>query len=83
MINSTIGRQGEIALPDEVRERYGFVPDAPIRIIETSTGILIVPLTDAPMSPELEQELLAWQSLGAETWDMFPYVDDDAQRIPE
>ena len=72
MINSTVGHQGEIALPDEVRDRYGFMPDTPIRIIETSTGILIIPLTDAPMNPELEQELLAWQSLGAETWDIFP-----------
>lgn len=50
MIHSTIGHEGEIALPDEVRDRYGFLPDTPIRIIETSTGILIVPMTDELMS---------------------------------
>ncbi|MFN8496725.1 MAG: hypothetical protein U0641_02630 [Anaerolineae bacterium] len=77
MINSTIGHQGEIALPDDVRNRYGFLPDTPIRIIETSTGILIVPLTDEPMSQELKEELAAWQELSTETWDMFSYSDND------
>ena len=77
MINSTIGHQGEIALPDDVRNRYGFLPDTPIRIIETSTGILIVPLTDEPMSHELKKELAAWQELSTETWDMFSYSDND------
>ncbi|MFN8473301.1 MAG: AbrB/MazE/SpoVT family DNA-binding domain-containing protein [Anaerolineae bacterium] len=77
MLSSTIGRHGEIALPDEVRERYGFAPNTPIRIIETSTGILIVPMTDEPMSQQLEQELAAWQSVSAESWEMFSYSDDN------
>ncbi|MFN8485725.1 MAG: hypothetical protein U0768_22005 [Anaerolineae bacterium] len=77
MIHSTIGHEGEIALPDEVRDRYGFLPDTPIRIIETSTGILIVPMTDESMSQQLAQELADWQSLGTESWDMFSYSDND------
>ena len=77
MIHSTIGHEGEIALPDEVRDRYGLLPDTPIRIIETSTGILIVPMTDESMSQQLAQELADWQSLGTESWDMFSYSDND------
>jgi bifunctional DNA-binding transcriptional regulator/antitoxin component of YhaV-PrlF toxin-antitoxin module len=66
----TVGRGGEIALPESVRERYGLTPDTPVRVIETRPGIPIVPLTNAPMSPEMTQELAEWQSLSAEAWDM-------------
>ena len=76
MIQATVGRQGEIALPDEVREPHGLVPDTPLRIIETRTGILIVPLTDAPMSEDLAQELAFWQSAGLDAWGAFPYEDE-------
>ena len=72
----TIKNDGQITLPDEVRSRYGLRPDTPIRLIETRTGILLVPLTSEPMSAELAQELSEWQSLSAETWDMFPYQDE-------
>lgn len=76
MIHATVGREGEIALPDEVRERHGLVPDTPLRIIETRTGILIVPLTEEPPSEDLAQELALWQSAGLETWNLFPYEDE-------
>jgi bifunctional DNA-binding transcriptional regulator/antitoxin component of YhaV-PrlF toxin-antitoxin module len=59
-----------------VRDRYGLAPDTPVRIVETRSGILLVPLTDEPMSAELEQELEEWQSLSLQTWTMFPYEDD-------
>ena len=72
----TIESGGQITLPDEVRSRYGLIPDTPIRVVETRTGILLVPLTGEPMSTELAQELSEWQSLSAETWDMFPYQDE-------
>jgi bifunctional DNA-binding transcriptional regulator/antitoxin component of YhaV-PrlF toxin-antitoxin module len=67
--------QGEIALPIELRERYGLNPDTPIRVIETRSGILLIPLTDAPMEEELAKEIAEWQSLSASTWDMFPFED--------
>jgi bifunctional DNA-binding transcriptional regulator/antitoxin component of YhaV-PrlF toxin-antitoxin module len=78
MTTLTVGRDGEIALPDDLRERYGLAPDTPIRIIETRSGILIVPLTDAPMNQELREELKEWQSLSSESLQMFPYEDSDA-----
>lgn len=78
MDNLTVGRGGEIVLPDPVRDRYGLAPDTPVRIVETRSGILLVPLTDEPMSAELEQELEEWQSLSLQTWALFPY-DDDAE----
>jgi bifunctional DNA-binding transcriptional regulator/antitoxin component of YhaV-PrlF toxin-antitoxin module len=72
MTSSTIGHNGEIALPDAVRKRYTLMPDTPVRIIETRGGILLVPLTDAPMSAELVQELAEWQSLSAQVWGTLP-----------
>lgn len=78
MTSLTVGQCGEIALPAELRERYGLRPDTPVRIIETRSGILLVPMTDEPMSPDLERELAEWQSLSAQAWEIFPYEDDSA-----
>jgi len=78
MTRLTVGHTGEISLPGELRERYGLVPDTPVRVIETRSGILLVPLTDRPMSEDLAQELAEWQSLSAESWATFPYEHDSA-----
>ena len=72
----TVGPAGQIELPDEVRDRNGMAPATPVRIIETRGGVLLVPLGDAPMSPELAEELAEWQALGAESWEMFSYEED-------
>lgn len=66
---------GKLTLPDEVRERYGFGEDTPIRVIETQSGVLLVPLTDAPMSEALKAEIEEWQSLGIDSLSMFPYEE--------
>jgi hypothetical protein len=76
MTNITMNPSGEIALPPDVRARRGFTPQTPIRVIETRSGVLLVPLTEEPMDPVLAQELADWQALSATTWDMFPYHDD-------
>jgi len=49
--------------------------ETPLRIIETRNGILLVPITDEPMTADLRDELEAWQELGAEGFGMFPYED--------
>ena len=72
----TIGPAGQIELPDEVRDRYGMAPATPIRIVETRGGVLLVPLGDVPMIPELAQELAQWQALGAQSWEMFPFDEE-------
>ena len=69
---------GKITLPAEVRSRYGLAEHTPVRVIETRTGILVVPLTLEPMSESLADELQAWRSIGAESLEMFPY-DEDTQ----
>ncbi len=76
MKNLTIGQSGEIALPEEVRARYGLSSETPVRVIETRTGILLVPLTDEPMSAELTQELAEWQALSTKPWEGFPYESE-------
>jgi len=73
MTSLMIGQSGEIALPESLRDHYGLKPNTPIRIIETRNGILLVPLTEEPMSEELQQELAEWEVLGEDSWAMFPY----------
>lgn len=58
-----------------MREKYHLTPETSLRLIETRTGILLVPITDEPMSEELAGELAEWQSLSLESWDMFPYEE--------
>ncbi len=72
-----VGPSGEIELPDSVRQRYGMAPATPIRIVETRSGVLLVPLSDEPMSAELAGELADWQVLVAQTWEMFPFEEED------
>ena len=68
----TIETGGKVTLPDAARARYGMNEATRIRIIETQNGLLLVPLTDEPMSAGLAAELAEWQELGAESWEVFP-----------
>ena len=77
MTTTIIGRDGQVTLPDDVQERYGLRPEVSVRLIETRSGLLLVPLTDAPMSAELTQEIQEWQALGADAWARFPYEDGE------
>jgi bifunctional DNA-binding transcriptional regulator/antitoxin component of YhaV-PrlF toxin-antitoxin module len=76
--NLVIEDGGKITLPEAVRDRYGLASDTPLRIIETRSGILLVPLTNEPMKEELLTELEEWQSLGSESLEQFPYEDNEA-----
>lgn len=73
MPNLTIGTDGQLVLPNNVRERYGLAPDTSVRLVETRGGILLIPQTGAPLSEELSSELEDWQALAAEVWSSFPY----------
>ena len=75
MANVMLTKDGNVPLPPAVREKHGFTAETPIRIVETRGGVLLVPLTDAPMSEELAQELAEWQALSLSTWEMFPFED--------
>jgi hypothetical protein len=72
----TVGPAAQIELPGEVRDRYGTAPSTPIRIVETRGSVLLVPLGDAPMNPELAEELALWQAVGARSWEMFPFEEE-------
>jgi bifunctional DNA-binding transcriptional regulator/antitoxin component of YhaV-PrlF toxin-antitoxin module len=69
---------GKLTLPDDVLTRYGFDQNTTIRIIETQSGILLVPLTDEPMSDDLKAELEEWQTLGAASQGI---ERDDGKRL--
>ncbi len=75
--NVIMGREGEISLPTELRDRYGLVPETPIRVVETRSGILLVPLTGESPSASLQQELEEWQEASAQSWALFPYESDE------
>jgi bifunctional DNA-binding transcriptional regulator/antitoxin component of YhaV-PrlF toxin-antitoxin module len=74
--NLIIEDDGKLTLPEAIRDRYGLGRDTTVRLIETRHGILLVPLTDEPMSEALNTELEEWQTLGAESLEMFPYEDE-------
>ena len=76
MTTMTVGRAGELTLPPDVQERCGLRPETAVRLIETRGGILLVPLTDAPMSTNLIAELQEWH-LGQEAWGQFPYEEEE------
>jgi bifunctional DNA-binding transcriptional regulator/antitoxin component of YhaV-PrlF toxin-antitoxin module len=78
MTSVLIGPDGNLTIPTEIRHKYQMEPATPVRIVETSSGILVIPITDSPMSEELQSELAEWQSLSLETWDMFPYEEEAA-----
>ena len=75
MSNLTVSPLVEIVLPTELRSRYRLGPDVLLRVVETTTGILLVPLHSGPMDQELAAELRAWLELGIESAQMFPYKD--------
>ncbi len=77
MSQNLILENGKITLPREVVGRYGFENDTPVRMIETGNGILLIPLTDGPMTESLQAELEEWQALGSETFEMFPYESEE------
>ena len=68
---------GRITLPSEVLDRYGLTDETAVRIIETQKGILLIPLTDEPMSEALADELREWQAVGGESWGMFPFEETE------
>ncbi|CAN5832526.1 hypothetical protein BH20ACI4_BH20ACI4_28930 [soil metagenome] len=72
----TIEENGKLNLPDEITERYQFKKETRFRIVETQKGILLVPLTDEPMSGELKNELEEWQTIGADAWEMFDFEEN-------
>lgn len=78
MTTMMIGRAGEMTLPADIQERCGLGPETAVRLVETRSGILLVPLTDAPMSASLVSELQEWQGLGQEAWAQFPYDEEEA-----
>jgi hypothetical protein len=77
MANVTLKPGGELTLPTTLCERYGMTPAVPIRVIETRSGLLLIPLTDAPMDAALEKELAEWQQLSSTVWDVFPFEEHE------
>jgi len=71
----TLAAGGQLTLPNELCVRYGLTPEMPLRIIETRSGILLIPLSDAPMDDALQQELAEWQALSVPSWELFPCED--------
>ena len=77
MATVTIGPGGELTLPADVIRRKGFKPYRPVRVVETRSGVLLVPLDDQVMSKELTHELDAWQELANESWNSFPFEETE------
>jgi len=76
MTRMTVGPDGQLTLPPGVQAQYGLQPGTAVRIVETRGGVLLVPLTNEPLSAQLAQELAQWQELGAAHWDTFAFDED-------
>ena len=72
----TIKENGKFTLPNEIVERYQFKKETQFRIIPTQKGILLIPLTDAPINDELKSELEEWQSISENAWEMFDFEEN-------
>ena len=77
----TIERDGKLALPPDIQERSGLLPETAVRVIETRDGILLVPLTDAPMSADLTEELQDRHRPGQEALAKFSYKKEDKSTV--
>ena len=75
MSSVTVKPSLDVPLPADLCRRYGIAPETPLRIVETRTGILLIPLTSRPPDAELAQELAEWQQLAASGWEAFPYEE--------
>jgi bifunctional DNA-binding transcriptional regulator/antitoxin component of YhaV-PrlF toxin-antitoxin module len=74
----TVAENGDLTLPADVIERYHIDKEMQFRIIETQKGVLLIPLTDAPMNTELKAEIEEWQAASVENWHSFEYREDAA-----
>ena len=78
-----VGEEGKKKGPEEVRIRYGSEPDTSVRVIVTRNGVMLIALTDEPMSEELLREVEEWQSLSLLFLSMFPYDPTTTSEKPE
>jgi hypothetical protein len=62
----TLEPNGSLHLPKEARIRLERSESTEFRAVPAGSGILLVPLSGAPVSPELQRELDDWQALAAE-----------------
>lgn len=69
MSEKLVIENGKITFPEDVLDRYRLDEETPLRIIEARNGILLVPLTDEPMTAKLREELEAWQELGGDSFE--------------
>lgn len=77
MATVTVGPRGELTLPADIVLRKGFKPDRAVRVVETRSGVLLVPVDDQEISQELSRELDAWQELANDSWASFPYEETE------
>jgi hypothetical protein len=77
MATVTVGPGGELTLPADVVLRKGFKPDRPVRVVETRSGVLLVPVDDREIPEELTHELDAWQELANDSWASFPFEETE------
>ncbi|MCC7290495.1 MAG: hypothetical protein IT449_00375 [Phycisphaerales bacterium] len=70
-VRATIERL--LTQPASNGSRHGIEPNKPLRILETRSGVLTIPLADEPMAEDLAREIEEWQALSTNAWDSFPF----------
>ena len=50
MIKSSVSTRGQLVVPHKLRKKYGIKPHSQVRWIDTGQGLMLVPLTDEPVT---------------------------------
>lgn len=50
MIKSSVSTKGQLVIPYKLRKKYGIKPHTIIRWIDTGQGLMLIPLTEDPIS---------------------------------
>ncbi|MFC1713452.1 AbrB/MazE/SpoVT family DNA-binding domain-containing protein [Candidatus Poribacteria bacterium] len=50
MITSSVSTKGQLVIPYKLRKKYGIDSHSQVRWIDTGRGLMLVPLTDDPVT---------------------------------
>jgi bifunctional DNA-binding transcriptional regulator/antitoxin component of YhaV-PrlF toxin-antitoxin module len=50
MTTSSVSTRGQLVIPYRLREKYGIKPHSIVRWIDTGQGLMLIPVTDDPVT---------------------------------
>ena len=50
MLTSSVSTRGQLVIPNKLRKKYGIKPHSIVKWIDTGQGLMLIPLTDDPVT---------------------------------